>query len=244
MPTSSELQKLLTPEQIIGLNQDHLLTIKDNGELLGQKFQCHHEVLVPLAKLIRQSENDGVPLKVVSSYRSFDYQMAIWNKKFYQEVELVRKDGSTINSQDLAREDRIKAILEYSALPGTSRHHLGTDFDVFDSCAIEQGYQVQLIEQEFSEQGPCANLNDWLYDEMLAQGFFKPYAHDLGGIACEPWHISHAKTASLATNNFPIELLKTTLEASEVGGKEIILPQLEKIVEQYVLNVCPEDTVI
>ena len=78
MPDNS----MMTPEQLIGLNQDHLINIENNSELLGQTFQCHHEVLIPIAKLIRQSEMDGVPLRIVSSYRSFERQAKIWNNKF------------------------------------------------------------------------------------------------------------------------------------------------------------------
>lgn len=109
---------MMTAEQIIGLNQDHLLHISDNSELLGQKFQCHHEALVPIAKLIRRSEQDGIPMRIISSYRSFEHQLTIWNKKYYQEVTLNLRDGSTVNSQDLDGQERVNAILHYSALPG------------------------------------------------------------------------------------------------------------------------------
>lgn len=228
---------MMTPEQLIGLNQDHLLSIEDNTELLGQKFQCHHEVLVPIAKLIRKSEVDGVPLRIVSSYRSFEQQLAIWNKKFYQDVVLNLRDGSTIHSQELSAEERVKAILNYSAIPGTSRHHWGTDFDIFDASAIDQGYCVELVEQEFEDQGPCGNLNLWLEENFQAFDFFKPYAEDLGGVACEPWHISYSPISSHALDEFPIKLLRKTLKNSELGGKEFILPKLESLVQKYVKRI-------
>ncbi len=231
---------MMTPEQLLGLEQSHLLSIEDNTELLGQKFQCHHEALVPLAKLIRQSEIDGIPLRVVSSYRSFDNQLAIWNKKFHQEVELNLRDGSKVNSQDLLPEERVKAILNYSALPGTSRHHWGTDFDIFDACSIDQGYHVKLTEQEFEPNGPCGNLHAWLEDNLKQYGFFKPYAEDMGGIACEPWHISFVPISKAALQEFPFELLRTTLENSTLGGKEFILSKLESIVHKYVKRICQE----
>lgn len=231
----------MTPEQLLGLNQDHLLCINDNIELIGQKFQCHHEVLVPLARLIRQSEQDGIPLRIISSYRSFEQQLAIWNKKFYQEVELNLRDGSKVNSQDLDEAARVKAILHYSALPGTSRHHWGTDFDVFDASHIDQGLTVELTEQEFEEQGPCGNLNFWLQDILTDYQFFKPYFKDQGGIACEPWHISYQPIATAALADYPVALLKHTLESTDIGGKNIIIPMLNDIVEQYVMNICNPD---
>lgn len=228
---------MMSPEQLIGLEQSHLLSIEDNLELLGQKFQCHHEALIPLAKLIRQSEEDGIPLRVISSYRSFDYQVAIWNRKFYQEVELNLRGGSRVNSQDLSAEERVKAILNYSAIPGTSRHHWGTDFDLFDACALDQGYKPELTQQEFQDNGPCGNLDNWLANNLSQYDFFKPYAEDLGGIACEPWHISYEPIASQALEEFPIELLRATIEQSEIGGKEFILPKLESLVQKYVKRI-------
>lgn len=229
---------MMTAEQIIGLNQDHLLHIADNSELLGQKFQCHHEVLVPIAKLIRRSELDGIPMRILSSYRSFDHQLAIWNKKYYQEVTLNLRDGSTVNSQDLDGQERVNAILHYSALPGASRHHWGTDFDVFDASAIDMGHDVELTEQEFAKQGPCASLNDWLEDHLSQYQFFKPYAQDIGGVACEPWHISYQPIADKILEEFPLELLRQTLEQSDIGGKQFIMPKFDVLVHKYVMNIC------
>lgn len=231
---------MMTPEQLIGLNQEHLLTIDNNIELLGQTFQCHHEVLVPLAKLIRQSETDGVPLRVVSSYRSFERQAVIWNNKFKNDVELNLRDGSHVQSFELEPKARVNAILNYSAIPGTSRHHWGTDFDIFDASAIDQGYEVQLTEDEFSEQGPCSNLDEWLDYNLETFGFFKPYREDKGGVACEPWHISYKPIAEKALKEFPLGLLKQTLNTQDIGGKDDITSRLESLARKYVYNICEE----
>ena len=231
---------MMTPEQLIGLNQDHLLNIENNTELLGQKFQCHHEVLIPIAKLIRQSEMDGVPLRIVSSYRSFERQAEIWNHKFNNDVELNLRDGSTVNAFELSPKERVDTILHYSAIPGTSRHHWGTDFDVFDAAAIDQGYEVQLTEAEFDEKGPCSNLDEWLDYNLEKFGFFKPYREDKGGVACEPWHISYEPIASKALEEFPVEFLKETLRQKEIGGKEQITSRLDSLARKYVYNICTD----
>lgn len=237
MTTEIKSSTTLSEQQIIGLEQTHLTVIENNSELLGQKFQCHHEALVPLARLIRQSEIDGVPLRIVSSYRSFEQQLAIWNRKFHEDIELNLPDGETVRAQTLSKKERIKAILHYSALPGTSRHHWGTDFDVFDAAEIDCGYKVQLTEAEFSPQGPCGNLNQWLENNLEPYGFFKPYAEFIGGYQCEPWHISLQTLSKDPIKNFPIPLLADTLEKSEIGGKKIILSQLDGIVETYVKKI-------
>ncbi|AOE50387.1 M15 family metallopeptidase [Kangiella sediminilitoris] len=231
---------MMTPEQIIGLNQEHLLSIEDNSELLGQKFQCHHEVLVPLAKLIRQSEIDGIPLRVISSYRSFERQAEIWNYKFNNDVELNLRDGTTVNSFELTPIERIKAILHYSAIPGTSRHHWGTDFDIFDAAAVDQGYEVQLVEEEFSDNGPCSRLDEWLDYNLNKFDFFRPYREDKGGVACEPWHISYRPIADRALQEFPLELLKQVLSEKDIGGKDEICSRLESLTRKYVYTICQE----
>lgn len=231
---------VMTPEQLIGLNQDHLLNVENNTELLGQKFQCHHEVLIPIAKLIRQSEMDGVPLRIVSSYRSFERQAEIWNHKFNNDVELNLRDGTTVNAFELSPKERVDAILHYSAIPGTSRHHWGTDFDVFDAAAIDQGYEVQLTEAEFDEKGPCSSLDEWLDYNLEKFGFFKPYREDKGGVACEPWHISYQPIASKALEEFPVEFLKETLRQKDIGGKEHVTARLESLARKYVYNICTD----
>lgn len=229
---------MMSAEQLIGLNQDHLLTIDNNIELLGQKFQCHHEVLAPLAKLIRQSELDGIPLRVVSSYRSFQRQAEIWNSKFNHDVELNLRDGSTVQSFELEDRARVNAILNYSAIPGTSRHHWGTDFDIFDAAAIDQGYTVELKEEEFSDGGPCSRLDEWLDYHLETFEFFRPYREDKGGVACEPWHISYRPIATKALEEFPLDLLKETLRQEDIGGKNSITERLESLARKYIYTIC------
>lgn len=236
MPDNS----MMTPEQLIGLNQEHLINIENNSELLGQTFQCHHEVLIPIAKLIRQSEMDGVPLRIVSSYRSFERQAKIWNNKFNNDVELNLRDGTTVQSFELTPRERVNAILHYSAIPGTSRHHWGTDFDVFDAASIDQGYEVKLTQEEFDEGGPCSNLDEWLDYNLEKFGFFKPYREDKGGVACEPWHISYKPIADKALEEFPVEFLKDILRQKDIGGKDHITSRLESLARKYVYTICSE----
>lgn len=236
IPTIFE-NSMMTAEQLLGLNDEQLLNIVDNSELLGQKFRCHHEALVPLAKLIRQSESDGVPIRVVSSHRTFEHQVAIWNRKFNEPVALNRRDGSQVDSQELSPSQRVLAILEYSALPGTSRHHWGTDFDVFEASAIDQGYEVELTESEFSNNGPCSYLDQWLDENLEQFEFYRPYSDDQGGVACEPWHISYRPLATQALKEYPTEELYQALENSNIAGKEYILPKLDYILKKFVLSV-------
>ena len=65
---------------------------------------------------------DGIQIKIVSSSRSFERQLAIWNAKYIQNEE---------NGLDPI--ENIRKIIEYSTIPGTSRHHWGTELDLIDA---------------------------------------------------------------------------------------------------------------
>ena len=56
---------------------------------------------------------DGYDIKIVSSFRDFYRQEAIWERKYIQYTE---DDG-------MASLDAIDKIIEYSTISGTSRHH-------------------------------------------------------------------------------------------------------------------------
>ena len=114
--------------------------------------------------------------------------------------------GKPVDIHQLDEWSLCKAILRYSALPGTSRHHWGTDFDFYDG-ALPKGYQLQLIEDEYQHHGPCAELAHWMMANAEHYGFYFPYRADLGGVACEPWHISYFAVA----NNFQGELKEKAL---------------------------------
>ena len=104
----------------------------------------------------------------------------------------------------LSAEQQLHAILRFSAIPGTSRHHWGTDLDVFDAAALPQDYQLQLSPQEVAPGGMFDPLHCWLDQRMAAgevHGFFRPYGQDRGGVAPERWHLSYAPMAAGCEGN-------------------------------------------
>ena len=84
------------------------------------------------------------------------------------------------------------AILLWSALPGASRHHWGTEIDVIDRAALRPGQHAQLIPAEYCAEGVFGGLDRWLTEHAGAFGFFRPYDRDRGGVQPEPWHLSFA----------------------------------------------------
>ena len=106
----------------------------------------------------------GIDLKPVSSFRDFDRQVSIWNSKYDGQRPLLDAAGHALDASALSPADRVDAILRWSALPGASRHHWGTDIDLIDANAVAPDYNVQLIPEEFEPAGPFAHCRAWVID--------------------------------------------------------------------------------
>lgn len=198
--------------------------------------QLHGEVHAPLAELVATAAKLGFDLRVASGFRSFERQLMIWNGKARGERAVFDSAGRRI---DVARlDDRAKmfAILRWSALPGTSRHHWGTDLDVWDGAAVAVGYEPQLSPEECAEGGPFCALHRWL-DDCIARGgtkFYRPYAVDRGGVAPEPWHLSYRPVASRFERVLSPALIAQVLSAVNIELKNVVIASLEEIFARFV----------
>lgn len=195
----------------------------------------HPAVREPLLALQRDAAEAGFELWIASSYRSFERQLAIWNEKAEGRRRVVDDWDRPVDMAALTPEARMHAILRFSALPGTSRHHWGTDVDVYDRAVVPEGYHVQLTPEE--SLGLFGAFHHWLDQRMAAgasHGFFRCYAEDRGGVVPEPWHLSHAPTARAFEQQLSPALLQETLVAAPLALKEQVLPQLEPLFERYV----------
>jgi len=139
----------------------------------------------------------------------------------------------------LSEEQRVHAILRYSALPGASRHHWGTDIDVYDAAAVPPGYTLQLTPAEYADDGLFGPLHHWL-SEHVGQGmdFYRPYALDRGGVAPERWHISCAPLASECGRILTTGLLREALSTCELALSSFVLAQLPDLYRRYIADPC------
>jgi LAS superfamily LD-carboxypeptidase LdcB len=147
------------------------------------------------------------------------------------------RSGRPLEVAGLSAAERVKAILWWSALPGASRHHWGTDFDVVDAASKPPGYKLQVVPAEYLDGGPFHRLTTWLDTHMHAFGFFRPYTTDRGGVSPEPWHLSYAPVATAAMRQFSLQGLREVLAAAEIEGREEVLMTLERNFAAYVVNV-------
>jgi LAS superfamily LD-carboxypeptidase LdcB len=173
----------------------------------------------------------------VSSFRDFNRQLAIWNGKHRGERELRAADGSLLEPRALDDDARVAAILHWSALPGASRHHWGTDMDVIDANAVPAGYRPQFVTEEYAGGGVFAHLDAWLTQNAAAHGFYRPYATWRGGVQPEPWHLSYAPVAEQALAGFSIDALRGALDAADIEARAAVERILPAIIDRYVRNV-------
>lgn len=181
----------------------------------------------------------GFDLVAVSGFRSFARQRAIWNRKFTGELPLLSRHETPLAAMDLPEVARVTAILAWSALPGTSRHHWGTDIDIVDAHAHGPNETATLTLASTQFGGAYFALHQWLDEVLPAFGFYRPYDRDRGGVATEPWHISFAPLAAGYAAALNPAVWAATCATEDLAGKTAVLAQLPTLFAQYVHNVAP-----
>lgn len=219
----------MTQDQLLGLDESHLILVgRGPHRLTAATAAAFNDMQVAAAY-------EGFNLQAASSWRSFERQLAIWNGKWRGERPLLDADNQPLDALQLDDMERLHAILRWSALPGTSRHHWGTDLDIYDPDSLPVGTRLALEPWEYEAGGWFADLGEWLGDHMADFGFFLPYAKPLDaaqGVAYEPWHISFAPESG--EQRLDPDALALCLQQADIEGKECILAHLDEILARYV----------
>lgn len=231
-----DLHHSLDEWELTGRRRTHIIDAGDPSCAL-------HRLVMPAFLAMREAaRRDGIDLQAASSFRDFDRQLTIWNAKFRGERPLLDRSGQLLNVASLSAAQRIEAILIWSALPGASRHHWGTDLDVYDAAALHDRARLQLIPEEYGGAGPFATLTAWLDQHMHRFGFFRPYveAGSAGasiGVSPEPWHLSFAPLSTLFLDQLTPTLLSRAVQSSSIEGQELLLSRIDELHQQFVMQV-------
>lgn len=155
---------------------------KTKIELYGKDINLRKEAHDAFLEMKKAAYQDGIDIQIVSSFRSFDRQLAIFERKYLQFTE----------DEGLEPLEAIDKIVEYSTIPGTSRHHWGTDIDIIDGSKPTEG--DVLVASKFEEGGPFADLKQWMEEHASEYGFYLVYTNEpkRRGFKYEPWHYSYA----------------------------------------------------
>jgi len=135
------------------------LTGREELNFVGEDIKLQKEVYEAFENMQNAALKEGISIQIVSGYRSFNRQKEIWNAKFKK-----------YTSQGFSEQQSIKKIIEYSTIPGTSRHHWGTDIDIIDNTVDEP--KRMLIEENYTYGGIYSNLKTWMDQNSEKYGFF------------------------------------------------------------------------
>lgn len=217
-------------DQLTGSTEAHL-------QNCGDGVQLHKDVVAPWRALCSDAREDGIELAIASGFRSCERQRAIWQAKALGQRPLLDRDGQPLNIYELTPSQLLHAIMRWSAIPGASRHHWGTDIDIFDASAVDESYQLQLVPEEYAEGGPFARMNQWLDERIecgFAHGFYRPYCDDLGGVAPEPWHLSYRPVSEQYLLAFTPAVFRVWLSQQDWLLADIALEQSDCLYEKFI----------
>jgi LAS superfamily LD-carboxypeptidase LdcB len=220
--------------ELTGRSRTHVV------EIGAPRCILHRDAAGPfLALHVAAWAEAGIDLVPVSAFRDFERQRLIWNAKWRGQRPMLDRAGRALDGSALAPAERVEAILWWSALPGASRHHWGTDVDVIDAAALPPGYAPKLSTDEYAEGGIFRRLDRWLEARAGRFGFYRPYRTARDGVQPEAWHLSYAPIATLALHTLTPAVIADALRGAEVEGREAILAQLPELYARYVDSVDP-----
>jgi LAS superfamily LD-carboxypeptidase LdcB len=216
-----------------------LLTGRDDNFIDHASLErpVHRAIVDPWRHLVQDARAAGFEPAIASGYRDYARQLAIWNAKAGGTRPVLDERGIPLQLAGMDEWSQVQAILRWSALPGASRHHWGTDIDIYDRAAVPDHYQVQLTPEEVAPDGPFGPLHRWLDERIAAgssHGFFRPYDRDRGGVAPERWHLSHAPTAARYQRQLTVATLLDELDTPTLALRTAIAEHWPAIYERYI----------
>jgi LAS superfamily LD-carboxypeptidase LdcB len=165
--------------------RDSLLVTVARNLANREGMLMHHEAYEAFLKMREAASADGISLTIVSAFRDFDHQKRIWENKWYGRQVL---SGNIMATSIDDPVERAREILRFSAMPGTSRHHWGTDID------------LNSLNNNYFLSGRGKQEYDWLVNNAQQFGFCQPYIsrnlRNEKGYEEEKWHWSYMPVAS------------------------------------------------
>ena len=190
---AQEIDKSYLLGKINQQDDPHFVKLADEhtaGSARGQYLRI--DVYEAFIQMAEAAEKDDVQLIIISATRNFSQQKNIWERKWQSE--------SGIDNEV----DRAKKILLYSSMPGTSRHHWGTDIDLNN------------LNNEYFESGEGLKIYQWLIVNASNFGFCQPYTSKVSGRTGyeeERWHWSYTPLSNRFLKDY-----KRTIQTEDILG--------------------------
>ena len=196
--------------------------------LYGKDINLRKEAHDAFVEMKKAAYQDGIDIKIVSSFRNFDRQLAIFERKY----QLFTED------EQLAPIDAIDKIIEYSTIPGTSRHHWGTDIDIIDGNKKAEG--DVLVTTKFEEGGPFEDLKLWMDEHANDFGFYLVYTNEpkRRGFKYEPWHYSYAPLSIPMLASFRKKnILQLLVQEDFIGSEHLTTGFIKTYIQDNILDI-------
>lgn len=219
----NHFSETFTRNQLIG---------KGNPDIVGESYtsKMHKTAKQAFLKMKAAAAEENIAIEVVSAYRSFQRQKEIFEGKYQR-----------FTNEGLAPEKAIEKIIEYSTIPGTSRHHWGTDIDIIDANAPRPANV--LVPENFHGNGPFCKLKMWLNDHAEKFDFYEVYTDNGNrkGFKYEPWHFSYAPISvpMLKAYKEQIDVKKMLSDEKILGSEHFSEAFVSKYVKENILDINP-----
>ena len=183
---------------------DNYLIGKSTPQLYGNGYKLlkkAHEAYLDMDSAARKN---GMSVKVVSSYRSFNHQNLIWTRKFNKYM-----------ARKLSERTAVDYNIRYTAIPGSSRHHWGTEIDVVDGSVKTSQYPLNT--KHFHGYGIYKDFREWMDENAYKYGYIRVYTNDSErkGFRYEPWHYSFAELAKPMLKEYSERDIQNTLKKQQ-----------------------------
>ena len=174
-------------------------------------------------KMYAAAAKDSITLQIISASRNFEAQKAIWEAKWTGARKIENGTNAAIAYPNPVK--RALKNLHYSSMPGSSRHHWGTDIDLNN------------LNPNYFQSGQGKKIHDWLTANGPRFGFCQPYSpkgkERPNGYNEEQWHWSYVPIASKMTS-----IARQNLKNEMISGFEGAETAAEiDVVGKYVLGI-------
>jgi LAS superfamily LD-carboxypeptidase LdcB len=188
----------------------------------NRRLHLRQETYEAFIRMYDAALQSGIKLIIISANRNFNSQKNIWERKWCGKTPV---DGKNLAETVSDPVERARIILRFSAMPGTSRHHWGTDIDLnsLDNCYFSTGEGKEIY--------------TWLTENASDYGFCQTYTPKdptrPTGYEEEKWHWSYLPLARSFLDQYTQKVGYDDLKGFLGWGTAKVL----KVIEDYVQSI-------
>jgi zinc D-Ala-D-Ala carboxypeptidase len=191
----------------------NFVKLEDKYCLYGEQY-IHADAYKAFINMYNSAKKDGIELRVLSSHRTYHTQNWLWENSWEKNRSKFTSDSACVNH-----------MLNYLSMPGTSRHHWGTDIDFLS------------VSPNYFTYGKGLEALNWLNKNANDYGYYLVYTSDRKlGYNYEPWHWSYAPLSKSFLQQYTEQI--SIEDIGKIKGINAI--NFNEIINEYVLGINPE----